>query len=55
MVEIFFVAIVFLPYVAIGKIIKTGKDYCKKKNWIFIGEILYVVGLPFSLYDDVCY
>ena len=55
MIEGFFVALVFLPYIAIGGAFKKGKDYCKKKDWIFLEEVLTVFGFPFSLYDDTCY
>jgi len=53
MLEIFFVALVFLPYTALGKVFKTAKDYCKKKDWIFLEEVLNVVGFPFSAHKDV--
>lgn len=53
MLEILVVAVLFLPYIAIGKTLKIAKNYCKKNNWILAEETLKVVGLPFSLYDDV--
>ena len=53
MFEILFIAIVWMPYIIMGKTFKMMRNYCKKRNWIFLGDVIKVIGFPFSLYDDV--
>ncbi len=53
MLETFLVVVFFLPMVALGKMFKSARGYCRKKNWIFLEEVVWVVGFPFKVYDDI--
>ncbi len=53
MLEILFVAAVFLPYVAIGRTLHMCKKFLTRRGWRLPATVLKVIGYPFSIYDDV--